>query len=140
MKIAVCGKGGVGKTTVAGALAWLLHDRGFPVLAIDADSNPNLAISLGIPPEEAVRLPTLPSDLLERRVEPDGRERWVLARPLSEILATYGIPVRDRLTLLLMGGSVMRGRGECAAPMPPCVACSKRCSPKRMESIGRSWT
>ena len=111
MKIAVCGKGGVGKTTIAGALAWLLHERGMTVLAIDADSNPNLAISLGIPPEKAATLPTLPADLLERRVEPDGRDRWVLTRPLSEILAIYGVPIREGLTLLLMGRVGHAGAG-----------------------------
>ncbi len=49
-KVAVCGKGGVGKTLVAGTMARLLARRGFKVLAIDVDSNPNLYRVLGIAP------------------------------------------------------------------------------------------
>src|SRR5215210_2860776 len=52
MKVVVAGKGGVGKTTVAGTLARLLGREGRRVLALDADANPMLGISLGIGPEE----------------------------------------------------------------------------------------
>ncbi|REK19868.1 MAG: hypothetical protein DWQ40_06115 [Actinobacteria bacterium] len=52
MKIAVAGKGGSGKTTIAGTLARLLGRRGHDVLALDADTNPMLGVSLGIGPEE----------------------------------------------------------------------------------------
>ena len=48
MKLAVSGKGGVGKSTVAAALALLLARRGTRVLAIDADSDTNLAAALGM--------------------------------------------------------------------------------------------
>lgn len=48
MKIAVAGKGGVGKTTVSGTLARALARSGHDVLALDADSNPMLGISLGL--------------------------------------------------------------------------------------------
>ena len=48
MKIAVAGKGGVGKTTVAGTLARALARAGHPVLALDADTNPMLGVSLGV--------------------------------------------------------------------------------------------
>ncbi len=48
MRIAVTGKGGVGKSTVAGTLARLLARRGHQVVAIDADPNPNLGVSLGV--------------------------------------------------------------------------------------------
>ena len=51
MKIAVVGKGGAGKTTVSGAVARALARRGYPVLAVDADINPMLGISLGLGPE-----------------------------------------------------------------------------------------
>jgi CO dehydrogenase maturation factor len=51
MKIAVVGKGGAGKTTVAGTLARALARNGQKVLAIDADVNPMLGISLGVGPE-----------------------------------------------------------------------------------------
>jgi len=52
MKIVVAGKGGVGKTTVAGTLARTLGRGGHRVIALDADVNPMLGISLGVGPEE----------------------------------------------------------------------------------------
>ncbi|MBA3735240.1 MAG: AAA family ATPase [Actinobacteria bacterium] len=56
MKIAVAGKGGVGKTTVSGTLARALARSGHQVLALDGDVNPMLGISLGVGPEETDRL------------------------------------------------------------------------------------
>jgi len=49
MKLAVTGKGGVGKTTVVAGLARVLADRGRKVLVIDADPASNLALALGFP-------------------------------------------------------------------------------------------
>ena len=56
MKIAVVGKGGAGKTTIAGTLARALARRGQKVLALDADINPMLGISLGVGPERTEAL------------------------------------------------------------------------------------
>lgn len=52
MKIAVAGKGGVGKTTVSGTLARSLARAGHRVLALDADVNPMLGVSLGVGAEQ----------------------------------------------------------------------------------------
>jgi CO dehydrogenase maturation factor len=52
MKIAVAGKGGVGKTTVSGTLARALARAGHTVLALDADLNPMLGVSLGVGAEQ----------------------------------------------------------------------------------------
>ena len=52
MKIAVAGKGGVGKTTVSGTLARALARNGHDVLALDADLNPMLGVSVGVGPEQ----------------------------------------------------------------------------------------
>ena len=49
MKIAVTGKGGVGKTLISAVLAKLFVGRGFKVFAIDADPDANLASALGFP-------------------------------------------------------------------------------------------
>ena len=48
MKLAVAGKGGSGKTTIAGTLARVMAERGQRVVAIDDDSNPNLALTVGV--------------------------------------------------------------------------------------------
>ena len=50
MKIAISGKGGVGKTTLAALLAKQFVEAGYSVLAVDADPDANLASALGFPP------------------------------------------------------------------------------------------
>ncbi|MGQ0571880.1 MAG: nucleotide-binding protein [Armatimonadota bacterium] len=102
-RIAVCGKGGSGKTTIAGTLARAFARRGHRVIAVDGDSNPNLAITLGIPPDQAEALAPLPRTLLEQRTDETGAQRTVLAIPPEEIFQRYGISAPDDVTLLLMG-------------------------------------
>ena len=64
MKLGVVGKGGVGKTTLSALLCQAYAERGDRVLAIDTDSNPNLAYTLGLTSEEAERIPLLPRSLV----------------------------------------------------------------------------
>ncbi len=63
MKIALVGKGGSGKTTLAALLVRRLVAVGFPVLAVDADINQHLAVALGATEEHAAALPTLAGHL-----------------------------------------------------------------------------
>jgi CO dehydrogenase maturation factor len=56
LKIAVTGKGGVGKTTLTSLLAYAYVDRGFRVLAIDADPSPCLGQALGFPADDLAGL------------------------------------------------------------------------------------
>ncbi|MBA3408987.1 MAG: AAA family ATPase [Solirubrobacterales bacterium] len=69
MRIAVAGKGGVGKTTIAGTLARALGRRGNDVLAFDADVNPMLGISLGVGAERTEQLVAVRQALDEGEVE-----------------------------------------------------------------------
>jgi len=55
MKIAVAGKGGVGKTFIAGTLAAIYARDAQPVIAIDADPSPNLAVTLGLSERKQVK-------------------------------------------------------------------------------------
>ncbi len=64
MKIGIVGKGGVGKTTISALIAQTYAQRGKRVLAIDTDSNPNLALSLGLDAVMADEVPLLPRSLV----------------------------------------------------------------------------
>ncbi|HYY43971.1 MAG TPA: AAA family ATPase [Actinomycetota bacterium] len=69
MKIVVAGKGGSGKTTVAGTLARSLARSGASVLALDCDANPMLGISLGVGPEQTDHLVAVRQALDEGEVD-----------------------------------------------------------------------
>jgi CO dehydrogenase maturation factor len=56
MRIAIAGKGGSGKTTVAAVVARTLARQGGRVVALDCDSNPNLGLSLGLGPARTMEL------------------------------------------------------------------------------------
>jgi CO dehydrogenase maturation factor len=111
MKIAVGGKGGSGKTTVAGTLARVLAERGHRVVAMDDDSNPNLAMTLGVPPGEASSLPSIPRDWLEERPDDEGGTRLELKVPAEEFIDRFGVSAGPNLTLLVMGQPNHGGSG-----------------------------
>jgi CO dehydrogenase maturation factor len=111
MKVAVAGKGGSGKTTIAGTLARVMAERGQRVVAIDDDSNPNLALTVGVDTAAASRVPGIPRDMLEERTDAEGTARLELAVPAEDFIDRFGVPVRDRLTLLVMGQPNHGGSG-----------------------------
>ena len=67
MKIAISGKGGVGKTTFSATLAHLFKEAGKKVLAIDADPDANLAAALGYPDLQNVTPLSEMTDLVAER-------------------------------------------------------------------------
>jgi CO dehydrogenase maturation factor len=107
MKLAIAGKGGSGKTSISGTLARLFARRGHKVLAIDGDSNPNLALTLGIDPDLMDAVPTLPPDLLRRTVG-GGVE---LTRSFDEVAASHGLDAPDGVRLLVMALPKYAGTG-----------------------------
>jgi CO dehydrogenase maturation factor len=111
MKVAVAGKGGAGKTTIAGTLARVMADRGHRVVAIDDDSNPNLALTVGVDTASASKIAGIPRDMLEERTDAEGTKRLELAIPAEDFIDRFGVAVRDRLTLLVMGQPNHGGAG-----------------------------
>jgi CO dehydrogenase maturation factor len=97
MKLAIAGKGGSGKTSISGTMARLLARSGHKVLAIDGDSNPNLALTLGIPAEQMSHMPVLPTNLL-RRTEAGP----MLTATLEDIKASHSVTGPDGVELLVM--------------------------------------
>lgn len=98
MRIAIAGKGGAGKTTIAATLARTLARRDVPVVMIDADSNPNLATALGTAPGTPPTIDPLPTDLVSRRL--DGP---ALTTSLDEVLERHTLRAPDGVRVALMG-------------------------------------
>ena len=121
MKIAVAGKGGVGKTFISGTLARLLAQDGYNVLAVDADPNINTASSLGIPPDIAEKIVPL-SDNEELIQEKTGvtpgksyGQMFRLTPTVSDIVDKFGVIGPDGVQLLVMG-TVSDGGSGCMCP------------------------
>lgn len=105
MRIGVSGKGGTGKTTVAAGLARGLGRRGRRVVAIDCDSDPNLALGLGCSEAQAAsQRPLLEQSGEDRRLPPRGT-------PVTELVAEYGLPAGDDVTVVLAAQVERAGSG-----------------------------
>jgi len=108
MKIAVSGKGGVGKTLVAGTLARLFAQDNYSVLAIDNDSAMNLSYTLGIAPEikESITPISEMKKLVKERTNVVGAGAGVynINPKVSDIPDKYKVTGPDGLELLVLGG------------------------------------
>jgi CO dehydrogenase maturation factor len=118
-KIAVTGKGGVGKTTFASLMAYVLTERGQKVYAIDADPNATLAQALGFPSELSAQITPIVemADLIEERTgaRPGQYGKMFKLNPrVDDIPARFSVAHRG-IHLLQMG--TVRGAGAgCVCP------------------------
>ena len=117
MKIAVSGKGGVGKSTIAASVALLLAQRGVKVLALDADPDANLAAALGIPGNAKIKPISAEIALIEERtgakVDKYGQV-FKLNPEVSDVAEKLAFS-HNGVDLLVLG-AVKRGGGGCACP------------------------
>ncbi len=115
MKIAITGKGGVGKTTVAAHLARGWQRLGYRVTAVDADPDANLAGTLGYRGPDIVPLTRLKALVEERVGGSDGWGGFLRMNPrVDDIADRVGVEV-DGIRVLVMG-TIERGRRGCACP------------------------
>ena len=110
MRIAICGKGGSGKSMIAGSLARHLARRGHTVVAVDADPNPNLGISLGVTRETVEEMRPILNALL------DAGHTHNDPTPLAEdLLDRYGVDAPEGIRLV--------ATGKIERPSDACLCC-----------------
>lgn len=114
MKLAISGKGGVGKTLLSALLAKEFARHGRSVVAIDADPDTNLAATLGFPhPEEIIPISEM-KELIEERtgVKPGQPGSWFKLNPKVDDIPEKYARKLDGIRLMVMG-KVKRGGSGC---------------------------
>ena len=117
MKLAVTGKGGVGKSTVAGALALLAAKKGGRVLALDADPDANLANALGAGGDIKITPISKQIGLIEERTGAKVSEYgkvFKLNPEVSDVADRFAVKINGVDLVVL--GAASRGGGGCACP------------------------
>jgi len=117
MKIAISGKGGVGKTILAALLSRIFSDSDYSVLAIDADPDANLAATLGFPEPEKITPISEMKELIEERtgVRPGATSPFFKLNPkVDDISEKYAVEW-DGIKLMVMG-RIKKGGTGCYCP------------------------
>ena len=118
LKIAIGGKGGVGKTTVTSLLArCLATDKNNKVIAIDADPVANLAAGLGIPEDQPITPISQLTELITERTgaKPGTMGGFFTLNPKVDDIPDRFSRERDGVKLLVMG-TVQSGGSGCICP------------------------
>ena len=117
MKIAVTGKGGVGKTTFSAILARLYAEAGNEVLCADVDPDANLGLALGFSEEELAEITPITEmrELIQERTQADVFEKFFKINPKVDDLPDMLSREKNGVKLLLMG-TVKTGGGGCVCP------------------------
>ncbi|MTI66497.1 MAG: carbon monoxide dehydrogenase [Firmicutes bacterium] len=119
MKIAITGKGGVGKTTFSAILSRLYADEGFRVLAVDADPDANLALALGFPKEVMEKIVPISEmkDLVAKRTgsTPGSFGKMFKMNPKVDDIPERYCTEYNNVKLLTMG-TVDTGGSGCVCP------------------------
>ena len=119
MKLAITGKGGVGKTTTSSLLAWIYATEGNKVIAIDANPDANLAAALGISADEVENITPIADlrDLVQERTgaKPGSFGAVFKLNPkVDDIPERFSIQ-KEGIRLLVMG-TVKTGGSGCLCP------------------------
>ncbi len=117
MKIAISGKGGVGKTMLAALLSKTFAESGYSVLAIDADPDANLSATLGFPEPEKITPIAEMKELIEERtgVQPGKAAPFFKLNPkVDDIPEKYAVE-HNGIKLMLMG-RMKKGGSGCYCP------------------------
>ncbi len=116
LKVAFCGKGGVGKTTVASLFIRKLAEDGTRVVAIDADPVPNLAAALGFPRDLRLEPVSALKQLVQERTgaQPGWGTFFRLNPKVDDLPERLGA-TRENVRLLVMG-TVDKGGSGCVCP------------------------
>ncbi len=117
MKIAISGKGGVGKTTLAALLIKYFRDQGKKVLAVDADPDANLALALGVPDPGSITPISEMKQLVAERTEsePGKMGGFFKMNPKVDDIPDNFSRKLDGIKLIVMG-TVKKGGSGCICP------------------------
>ncbi len=115
MKIAISGKGGVGKTTIMALLANQFRKQGKEVLLIDADPSPHMAQTIGIKDVDSVKpIAEMTELLVERSGKVKGSPFYQVNPMVDDLLKKFMIE-QDGLRLMVLG-AIQTAEGGCACP------------------------
>lgn len=115
MKIAISGKGGVGKTTIMALLAGELKKKGRDVLVIDADPSPHMAQTLGVTHPEVIRpIAEMTKLLVERSGKTEGSPMYNMNPEVNDLLKDFMLE-HDGMKLMVLG-AIQTGDKGCACP------------------------